>query len=209
MKCYNTLKAPGNGEHIAEKSRFISFAAPVATVAEAEEIIAKIQKQHYNAAHNVYAYLIDAQTKRYTDDGEPQGTAGLPILDMLEKQGLIGVCVVVTRYFGGTLLGTGGLVRAYTAAAKLALEGAGVVTMLPAAELFVSLNYTHYGKLSYMLPAYEVITLNSQFGENVDLTLLVEESKLDAFLNEITETWNGKLVPEIKERYFYNFNKKN
>lgn len=207
MQCYNTLKAAGSGEHIAEKSRFLSLAVPVTTAGEAEEVIAKVQKQHYNATHNVYAYLFDSRTKRYTDDGEPQGTAGLPILDMLEKQGLLGVCVVVTRYFGGTLLGTGGLVRAYTAAAKLALEDAGVVTMRPAAELFIRLDYTHYGKLSYLLPAYEIVTLNSQFGENVDLTLLIEESRLEAFLKDVTEKWNGQLVVQVNEKYFYNFNK--
>lgn len=200
---YTTILQEGSAEHIAERSRFIGAAVPVTTAQEAEELITAVRKKHYNATHNVFAYhLHGGAGKRYSDDGEPQGTAGLPILDMLEKQALCNLCVVVTRYFGGTLLGTGGLVRAYTAAAKLAVQNAGTVTMHYAAEIHMLIDYNAYGKLNYILPNYETVVLDADFGEKVELHLLMQEKYVQAFLKKVEESWNGTLTPTI-QRWTY------
>ena len=124
-----TVKKQGYAEIIEKRSKFIANVYPVSSQAEANDIINKIKKQYYDAKHNVYAYIIEGSStySKYTDDGEPQGTAGLPIYDMLQKQQLVNVLVIVTRYFGGILLGTGGLVRAYTEAAKQGLKNSEII----------------------------------------------------------------------------------
>ena len=125
---YKTLAKAGSDEIIIEKSRFIGYCAPVSSEEEALEFIEKIKKKHYDATHNVFAYVVglDNNIQRYNDDGEPSGTAGVPILEVIKKEDLRNVVIVVTRYFGGIKLGTGGLIRAYTKGAKIALD-AGII----------------------------------------------------------------------------------
>ena len=134
MKGYRTICQPGEVEHIIKKSRFIGAAYPVQTVEEALSLLETIRKRYWDATHNCYAYIIgeNGEQKRFSDDGEPQGTAGMPMLDVLQKKDVTNLLVVVTRYFGGTLLGAGGLVRAYAGAAGAAVDAAGVTVMTPA-----------------------------------------------------------------------------
>ena len=126
MKDYITLNQRAQDEFVERKSRFIGTATPVSTQEEAIAFIDEMRSKYWDATHNVYAYILRDGTKRYSDDGEPQGTAGVPVLDVLQKEGLTDLCVVVTRYFGGILLGAGGLVRAYSHGAKIAVDAAGI-----------------------------------------------------------------------------------
>lgn len=200
---YFTVSAPAEDSFIEKKSEFIGYIAPVKTNDEAVEFINSIRAQHRKAKHNVYAYILRGNNiSRYSDDGEPQGTAGMPVLDVLQKRGLTDVCVVVTRYFGGILLGGGGLVRAYSHAASLACDAAHIMNMCLCHRLEISTDYNMYGKISYILPAFETITESSDFGETVLLTVLVLSERLDAFLKEITEITNGSAsVNDLGELY--------
>lgn len=148
MEEYKTLRAPASDEFTEKRSRFIGYAQPVSTQVEAAAFIERIKKQHHDATHNVFAYLLrEGQLERYSDDGEPQGTAGIPVLDVLRKQGVTNCAVVVTRYFGGILLGAGGLVRAYSHAAAIALGKAGIVTMAHCAILDIACDYSFMASL--------------------------------------------------------------
>ena len=149
MKLYSTVRKAANAEQIIEKSRFIAYVSPAETREEAEEFIAAIRKKHKDATHNVPAMVLGDkfQTQWASDDGEPQGTSGAPIVKMLVAQGITNVAVVVTRYFGGIKLGTGGLVRAYTSSAKLGLEAAGVCDVCRRCVLTYGLDYTYLAKL--------------------------------------------------------------
>lgn len=146
---YKTIGGKGQGEQIIDRSRFISYAAPVFSREEAEGFIAEIRSMHKQANHNVPAFIIGekSELKWCSDDGEPQGTSGAPVLQMLEREGLTNLAVVVTRYFGGVKLGTGGLVRAYTSSAKLAVEDAGIHQVCEKNFLTVQMEYSFLGKL--------------------------------------------------------------
>ena len=149
MKLYSTVRKAASAEQIIEKSRFIAYVSPAETREEAEEFIAAIRKKHKDASHNVPAMVLGDkfQTQWASDDGEPQGTSGAPIVKMLVAQGITNVAVVVTRYFGGIKLGTGGLVRAYTSSAKLGLEAAGICDVCRRSVLTYALDYTYLAKL--------------------------------------------------------------
>lgn len=200
---YKTIKEYGCDEFVEKKSRFIGYAMPVKTSQEALDFIAKIKSKHYDATHNVSAYIIkDENIKRYSDDGEPQGTAGVPSLDVLEKQGLVDVCVVVTRYFGGIMLGAGGLVRAYSHGAKIAVDAAKVITMADCIRFSLTLDYNLYGKINYIIPNYNIRTENSDFTDTITLTLLILKERFDAFKKQICEITNGSIEPVIIEEVF-------
>ena len=200
---YKTIKEYGCDEFVEKKSRFIGYAMPVKTSQEALDFIAKIKSKHYDATHNVSAYIIkDENVKRYSDDGEPQGTAGIPSLDVLEKQGLVDVCVVVTRYFGGIMLGAGGLVRAYSHGAKIAIDAAKVVTMADCIRFSLTLDYNLYGKINYIIPDYNIRTENSEFTDSITLTLLILKERFDAFKKQVCEITNGSIEPVIIEEVF-------
>ena len=149
MKLYSTVRSEGCAEQIIERSRFIAYAAPVSDRGEAEAFIAAVRKKHKDATHNVPAMVLGdkMQIQWASDDGEPQGTSGAPIVQMLVAQGITNVAVVVTRYFGGIKLGTGGLVRAYTSSAKLGLEAAGICDVCQRSVLTYALDYTYLAKL--------------------------------------------------------------
>ena len=171
---YYTVSEAAEASFIEKRSEFIGYIAPVKTDEEAVNFINTIKAKHRKAKHNVYAYILRKDNiSRYSDDGEPQGTAGVPVLDVLQKRGLTDVCVVVTRYFGGILLGGGGLVRAYSHAASLACDAVHTMDMCLCHRLKICTDYGMYGKLTYILPNFETITVNSDFADSVTLELLV------------------------------------
>lgn len=203
---YYTISKPANDSFIEKRSEFIGYIAPLKTNDEAVDFINSIKAMHRKARHNVYAYILrNDNISRYSDDGEPQGTAGVPVLDVLQKRGLTDVCVVVTRYFGGILLGGGGLVRAYSHAASLACDAAHIMNMCLCRRLKIKTDYGMYGKISYILPNYDTITVNSDFGTEVILEILVLSEKKDALLKNITEITNGSADIDELEELFEDF----
>ena len=200
---YTTLAGYGEDEFVEKRSRFIGYAAPVSTEAEAVAFVNSIRERHREATHNVYAYILrEGQIKRYSDDGEPQGTAGIPVLDVLQKAGIVDAVVVVTRYFGGTLLGAGGLVRAYTEGAAIGVRAARPKVMSPCTVLEMDIDYAQYGKITYILPKYHTLTLDSDFGVAVKLRILIKDRYLDAFRMELTELTSATVFPYEVERLF-------
>ena len=202
MKAYTTVKSEQNAEFVEKKSRFIGYACPVTTSEEAMDFINKIKSMHKQATHNVWCYNLRNGQRRYSDDGEPQGTAGVPSLDVLIKADVVDVAVVVTRYFGGILLGGGGLVRAYSHATTLAIDSAKVITMAPCEEFLIKCDYNFYGKLSYALPSLKAKTLSSDFGEEITLEVRLLQEDTDAFVKGIIELSNGTVTPEKTRELF-------
>ncbi|MDD7516260.1 YigZ family protein [Ruminococcus flavefaciens] len=203
---YFTISSNAKASFIEKRSEFIGYISPVRTNDEAVAFINSIKAEHRKAKHNVYAYILrEDNISRYSDDGEPQGTAGVPVLDVLKKRGLTDVCVVVTRYFGGILLGGGGLVRAYSHAASLACDAAHIMNMCMCHRMKITADYGMYGKISYLLPNYDTITVNSDFGSNVTLEILVLSEKLDALRKDLVEVTNGSVSIEDCEELFEDF----
>ena len=188
-KLYTTLLGEGTDIYEEKRSEFIGVAAHIDCEEDALKLVKRIKAEHYDARHNVYAYVCSSgNVQRYSDDGEPQGTAGIPVLDVIRKSGLEDVCVVVTRYFGGILLGAGGLVRAYTAAAKLAIDNAGIVTYQNFSEIRLVLNYSDYQKILAKLPNFKAKIDNTDFGSDVTLDIAirsVEEERFNTFVKEL------------------------
>lgn len=203
MKEYITVEHRYDEEYIINKSRFIGYCAPVSSAEEAVEFVNEIKKRHSDATHNVYAYQIRSpEYSRYSDDGEPQGTAGVPVLDVIKKNGLTDVCIVVTRYFGGILLGAGGLVRAYSHSARIAVHGANIIKMSPCTVLKVVCDYGFYGKLSTLVPESGGIVENTDFAENVTLVFRLPSKDVEVFKKELTEASFGKVTAEkIGEKF--------
>lgn len=184
-----------------KKSRFIAYIAYVTTEEDAQNFVSQIKKKHYDARHNVYAYILNSGGKKYSDDGEPSKTAGYPILEMLENEGVTDVVCVVTRYFGGTLLGTGGLIRAYTKSAKDCLEKAGVKKMILCDVLSLTFDYAYLSKIEHMLKTENLVTKDKTFLENVTLTVISPKDKTGALreniLNEFAGAVNFAVTGEI------------
>lgn len=184
-----------------KKSRFIAYLAYVTTEEDAQSFVAQIKKKHYDARHNVYAYILNSGGKKYSDDGEPSKTAGYPILEMLENEGVTDVVCVVTRYFGGTLLGTGGLIRAYTKSAKDCLEKAGVKKMILCDTVNLTFDYACLNKIEHMLKTENLVTKDKTFLENVTLTVISPKDKTGALreniLNEFAGAVNFTVTGEI------------
>lgn len=197
-KCYTTIRREASAEFEEKRSLFIGYAMPVKDEEEAAEFIKKIKTAHRDATHNVFGYTMKSGViARYSDDGEPQGTAGMPVLDVIRKSGVDDACVVVTRYFGGTLLGAGGLVRAYSQAAKMALEAAEIVTFEPYTELLIPCSYSDYQKISAELPKYGAIIDNTEFSDNVMLKIAVKSDISKGICAKISEISAGKSTPQI------------
>lgn len=198
MPEYRTVSAFAEDEFVEKKSRFIGHIAPVESEDDAVAFINEMRAKYRDATHNVYAYsLREGQIKRASDDGEPQGTGGVPVLNVINGAQLVDVCCVVTRYFGGTLLGVGGLVRAYSEGAKIALAAAKIKVMAQSADLALRCDYGFYGKLEYYLNEHGVLVLSTDFGEDVSITVRVRKEDLPAFEHGITELSAGKLAPEL------------
>lgn len=192
---YETIKGRAEASFIERKSEFIGYIAPVTTNDEAVAFIEEIRAKHRKATHNVYAYILrDGNISRYCDDGEPQGTAGVPVFEVIRKENLTDICVVVTRYFGGILLGGGGLVRAYSHAAKIAVDAAERMKMCSCYKVSFSVDYNLYGKINYILPEFEIKLLDTVFADNVTLTLLVRSEQFDALAKKLTDISNGAVV---------------
>ncbi len=190
-----TLGKEASAEFTEKKSVFIGYAKPIKTAEEAEEFIAQIKKKHADARHNVSAYMA-GNAVRYSDDGEPKGTGGVPVLEVLKKSGVDGAVVVVTRYFGGILLGAPGLVRAYSKAAAMAVEEAGIVTYRNYTECTVTCDYGLYDKLLYDIGRRTIITDDTDFGGNITLRIAVLTEEYEAFEKSVYSMTNGKLVPK-------------
>ena len=193
---YKTVYRGGEGEITEKKSRFIANVVPVSSEEEAEEFIESMKKKYWDARHNCYAYIIGerGEIKRFSDDGEPGGTAGKPILEVLSGEGVTNAAIVVTRYFGGTLLGTGGLVRAYGAAAKAGLSASAVINKIPGMRLSITTDYTGLGKLQYLLGQRGITVLDTVYTDKVEMEALVSLKEGAAVKAEITEGTNGQAV---------------
>ena len=204
MQSYKTVKQYGEGEIEEKKSRFLGKIKPVTTEEEALAFIEKTKKQYWDARHNCYAYIIGEHCEcvRCSDDGEPSGTAGKPMLEVLQNQELRNVVAVVTRYFGGTLLGTGGLVRAYTQATQEALKEAQIATMTPVAIMTIQTDYNAIGKIKYVLAQEEINIQNVEYTVDVVVTAAVPLTQKEALLKKITEVTNGKAVMHETEQVF-------
>lgn len=203
---YKTIYAPSQDSFIERKSEFIGYIAPVKTNDEAVEFINSIRAMHRKATHCVYAYVLrDGNISRYSDDGEPQGTAGTPVLDVILKEGLTDVCVVAVRYFGGILLGGGGLVRAYSHTAKIAVDSAEIMLMCQCSEVTVVCDYSLYGKISYLLPEFEVKMLESSFSDSVCLKMLVKSEKINPLTEKLTDAANGRISIDISDTIYADF----
>lgn len=206
---YRTVYSGGEAEIIEKKSRFIATVKPVKSEEEAIAFIESLKKKYWNATHNCSAYVIGEhfQVQRCSDDGEPSGTAGKPMLDVLLGEQIHDTVVVVTRYFGGTLLGTGGLVRAYQSSTKAGLEASVVITKMHGHKVSIQTDYTGLGKIQYILGQRGITILNTEYTDKVDLEVLLPEEVVKQVMAEITEGTNGQAVMEIVEEcYFANVN---
>lgn len=181
----------GENEFVEKKSRFIGRVWCVETEEEALDKIQQMKKQHYDATHNCWAYIIKDGAVRFSDDGEPGGTAGLPMVQVLQREQLYNVVCVVTRYFGGTLLGAGGLVRAYTKGAKIAVDAAGKSMKRVWSVLYVPCPYSFYERIKLEVAAFDGIIRDTQFGAEVELEILVAEEKTKPFLDALTDMTSG------------------
>ena len=195
---YTTVKNEAHVEFEEKRSLFIGHALHVNSEEEAAEFVKKMKKQYSDATHNVWAYhLKGGIVARYSDDGEPQGTAGMPVLEAIRKSGVDDVCIVVTRYFGGILLGAGGLVRAYSHSAVIAIEGAEVVTYEPYCEYEIACGYSEYQKYSNILNLERAVIDSTDFGAEVTVRFAVKRTLADAILKRISEVGYGKDIPVL------------
>lgn len=205
QQAYKTVAGYGCEEFIITKSRFIGHATPVANEEEALQFLAKMRAQYKDASHNCYCYVLGQNMgiQRYNDDGEPGGTAGLPMIEVVKAQGVVDVAVVVTRYFGGVLLGAGGLVRAYTQGAAVALKAARVVTMHKTLQLLFEAEYAAVGRIDYFLKDQPVRVNNRDFGQDVTYDLSIRQADAPAFLQALATVTMGKAeaVVVVEERY--------
>ena len=192
----------GEDEFIEKKSRFIGRIWPVETEEEALARIQEMKKKHYDATHNCWAYIIRDGAVRFSDDGEPGGTAGMPMLQVLQREGLFNAVCVVTRYFGGILLGAGGLVRAYTKGAKIAVDAAGQSMKRVWTVLYVPCPYSFYERVRLEAEAFGGIVRKADFGAEVELELLFPEAKTQEFLDRLTDMTAGTVESmEIGQEY--------
>ncbi len=204
MKPYKTLLCAASDEFVVNKSRFIGHGCPCETEEAALAFLAEIRARHKDATHNCYAYIVGANMgiMRYSDDGEPGGTAGMPIIEVMKARGVTNCAVVVTRYFGGILLGAGGLVRAYSQGAAAALNACGVGVMHPTARYLLEVPYPMLGRLEFFLKTEPVIVEEKQFADAVILTLVVRTSDEEAFAARLTNMSEGRLEPLRCEEFY-------
>ena len=202
---YKTVYRGGEAEIVEKKSRFIATVIPVKSEEEAITFIESLKKQYWNATHNCFAYVIGDhfQTQRCSDDGEPSQTAGKPMMDVLTGAGLTDVAVVVTRYFGGTLLGTGGLVRAYSGAVQEGLKNSTVITKYLGVKLSVTTDYNGVGKLQYLFGQKEIPILSAEYTDKVVFTVLVESSRIQEIKKAITEATSATAQMEESDPVYF------
>lgn len=204
-KNYKILYKEGEGTIVEKKSRFIATVRPVESEEEALAFIAEMRKKYWDATHNCTAFVIgeNHELMRCNDDGEPSQTAGKPMMDVLDGAGLTNTAVVVTRYFGGTLLGTGGLVRAYSAAVQEGLKNSRIITKYWGTELLVGTDYNGIGKLQYLFGQRQIPILDAEYTDQVQFTVLVPVSRVQEIRKAVTEATSGQAaVEEIRDLYF-------
>ena len=202
---FRTVYRGGTGEIVEKKSRFIATVRLVESEEEALSCLEALRKKYWDARHNCFVYIIgeNQETVRCSDDGEPSGTAGRPMLDVVQGAGLRNVLVVVTRYFGGTLLGTGGLVRAYTAAAKVGVEASEVIEKIPAVQFLVKVTYNQIGTLLYLLGQRGYSQLDSEYAEDVSVRFLVPLTERASMEKQILESFQGSAKTQIDDFGYY------
>ena len=202
---YKVVTEGGMGEYEEKKSVFIANVAPVQTEEEALAFIETMKKKYWDARHNCYAYILGdkAQIMRFSDDGEPSGTAGKPILEVLLGMEVKNLIVVVTRYFGGTLLGTGGLVRAYTQATKAGMEASSIATMIYGSYLKITTDYNGIGKIQYIMGLRKIVIEEPEYTDVVSLKVKVPYEEEESIRKEITEATAGKAQIEKVESLYY------
>lgn len=205
LERYKTIYRGGEGEMIEKKSRFIATVRLVENEQEALDFIEEMRKKYWNATHNCFAYVIgeNRETIRCSDDGEPGGTAGKPMLDVLLGEGMYNTAVVVTRYFGGTLLGTGGLVRAYSKAVQEGLSQSDVIEKQYGAIIEIGTDYNGVGKIQYLIGERKIPTLNSEYTDKVKIQVILPISDVDKFCADLTESTNGRANIEIADKLYY------
>ena len=211
MTSYDTVYEGGSDEIVEKKSRFIAHVFPVETEEEVTQIIESTKKKYWDARHNCYAFVLGAagEITRCSDDGEPSGTAGRPILEVLTGRGLKNVLVIVTRYFGGTLLGTGGLVRAYSQATQAGLDASRVITKQVGRHITVDTDYNGIGRLQYVAAQLKLAVLDTLYTDKVQMKLLVPTELCDRVRKEVTEVTAGQaeIVQAQDEVYFAEIDK--
>lgn len=200
---YTTIEDKVNGEIVEKKSKFIANVFPVESEEEALKILEEIRKEHRDARHNVFVYRIANGSERASDDGEPSGTAGIPILDILRGMDLQNVLVTVTRYFGGILLGTGGLVRAYSDSTKEALQKAKVKEKKLKIKYKIEIPYSYYDKISHFCRKNNYPIVSSDYSDAVVIFVVVEKEKAQDFENKITENSDRNAIIKIEEDAYY------
>ena len=195
----------GRGDIVEKKSRFIAHVQAVDSVEEAQEFIEAVKKKYWDARHNCSAFSVGEMNPltRCSDDGEPGGTAGKPILEVIQGSGIRNIVIVVTRYFGGTLLGTGGLVRAYTEAAKAGIENAVIIEKIPATRMKLFTEYTDLGKIQYILAQNQVTVENTEYTDKVEIRALFPEKEKKALCRALTEGTGGRVHIEDGEDVYY------
>lgn len=205
LERYKTIYRGGEGEMIEKKSRFIATVRMVENEQEALDFIEEMRKKYWNATHNCFAYVIgeNREMLRCSDDGEPGGTAGKPMLDVLLGEGMYNTAVVVTRYFGGTLLGTGGLVRAYSKAVQEGLSQSDVIEKQYGAIIEIGTDYNGVGKIQYLIGERKIPTLNSEYTDKVKIQVILPISDVDKFCADLTESTNGRANIEIADKLYY------
>ena len=193
---YRTIKEDGQVQEEIKKSRFICHAKRVYNEEEARDFITAIKKEHYKATHNCSAFIVGerSEIKRTSDDGEPSGTAGVPMLGVLENHNLTNVCVVVTRYFGGIKLGAGGLIRAYAGSVALAVKEIGIIEIKEQAGIFIQMSYAQYQEYGNFLKENNLMELETNFTDQVDTMIFVDKERKDDIKTDLIEFFNGKIT---------------
>lgn len=203
---YKTIARRCEARFIEKKSEFIGYLCPVQTEEQAVAFIEEIRAMHRKATHNCYAYILrENNAARHSDDGEPGGTAGVPIYEVLRKEGLTDVCCVVTRYFGGVLLGAGGLVRAYTKGAKDAVDAAQIKCMAEAVKLAVTVDYGLYGRLAQVFADFDARVDDERFADNVRIVLHIRAENSQKLTDKLVDVCNGAVSVEEIEKLNFDF----
>lgn len=203
---YKTIARRCEARFIEKKSEFIGYLCPVQTEEQAVAFIEEIRAMHRKATHNCYAYILrENNAARHSDDGEPGGTAGVPIYEVLRKEGLTDVCCVITRYFGGVLLGAGGLVRAYTKGAKDAVDAAQIKCMAEAVKLAVTVDYGLYGRLAQVFADFDARVEDERFADNVRIVLHIRAENSQKLADKLVDVCNGAVSVEEIEKLNFDF----
>lgn len=206
MQEYMTVNGSFQAEYEEKHSRFIAVCFHCESEQEAVDIIAEQKSKYWDARHNVYAYVLQNGSARFSDDGEPHGTAGMPMMDVIKGSGVTNVLVIVTRYFGGILLGTGGLVRAYSTSTRDALNGAKKVLMCECQEYLIDCDYGNYDRLVRLISDTGGMVQNTDFADKVTVCVMYKQVDSESFLEKLCETFASKLTAKLIDEKFFPFN---